>query len=551
MATSAFNNGEVPETKHVLPHHHTLEENYKVIKRVDVIDLVDCNPDDLNNFDLFLQTKNINPVSIIAVKSPLSIEFIDQWLLDGHDQHNDDICILALKTPKIESCVTAVHAESDNVYNTRQTRIIWNRHPFHGRNHSISHCPRATYRADQVKRRLQQKLVRKTEEKAYSKSSDTPCNCPDGDLVSCCPKETNRKSDKRARKRQKSSQVEAKSDEQVNNLVEDPANEQWEENHSNATDTDFESSTVRKKEQIFVKSEGNRSTASVSHDKIKLSLSKATTEAETSRKMSVRRRRSNFENQRPENLLGEGSTFTGFEGRRTNDQDMVKRKQKKPFRDKSENKLSMALDGISPAFGKLKENIDEYAGAASRVKGIRDLTNLPHEEMRWPVTIVAYPAKKSKANKSGSRRNQTNRANASRGAEGRSEPPIQVTDRSPESQRLPSQDLIVTSSQTVFGSITASLLPIPAIMSVDDEQAMISRLRGEPRTLNRDRPAVRPRHPEYNNQPARLQSFRNWPASTGQDASRMAVYGFFYTGMYLFKCLSHSVLHYRNKLKEI
>lgn len=168
------------------------------------------------------------------------------------------------------------------------------------------------------------------------------------------------------------------------------------------------------------------------------------------------------------------------------------------------------------------------------VKHLREITNLPLDERPRRLTVLAYPSRKGKLNKSAnSRRGRTHNSQASEGIA--DQYPTQVSDAVNENPDLPPSELVQTSSRSIFQTFTNNT-PTPTtslVPNVDSERALMLRIRGQLPVSRLSQTQQPPRHPQYTDQPSRQRSFANWPSNTGQDSTRMAIYGFFYTGMIL------------------
>lgn len=164
------------------------------------------------------------------------------------------------------------------------------------------------------------------------------------------------------------------------------------------------------------------------------------------------------------------------------------------------------------------------------IRHLRDVTNLPLNERLSGITVLAFPAKKGKYNKSAQRRTRTHNSQAQEGIP--DQYPTQVSEGSGSLDQPPSE-LVQTSSGTIFQSFTRITPTTNLMPSVDAERSLVSRIRGELPESRFSCPEQPPRHPQYTDQPSRQRSFTNWPSTTGQDSTRMAIYGFFYTGIEL------------------
>ncbi|XP_052233287.1 baculoviral IAP repeat-containing protein 7-like [Dreissena polymorpha] len=147
---------------------------------------------------------------------------------------------------------------------------------------------------------------------------------------------------------------------------------------------------------------------------------------------------------------------------------------------------------------------------------IRKLTTIPSRVHH--IILTVFPAKRS--GKSGRNRNQS-----SSSSRPNSQIPIQASDATERDRNRP----LVTSTTPVFstGGSGTPTNPIPTtnLMDLDNERILRDRLRGVGNTVQ-----VAPRYPEYADQIVRQRSFANWPSYTQQQAARLIIFGFYYTG---------------------
>lgn len=197
--------------------------------------------------------------------------------------------------------------------------------------------------------------------------------------------------------------------------------------------------------------------------------------------------------------------------------------------DDSENRENYFLEDKTVS---VSPNKDSRKGKYSPdlMRHLRDITRLPLNERLQGITVVAFPAKKGKYNKAAQRRSRTHNAQAQEGIP--DQYPTPVSDGSGSLDQPPSE-LVQTSSGTIFHSFTRITPTTNLMPSVDAERSLVSRIRGELPESRFSCPEQPPRHPQYTDQPSRQRSFTNWPSTTGQDSTRMAIYGFFYTGIKL------------------
>ncbi|KAH3775456.1 hypothetical protein DPMN_176858 [Dreissena polymorpha] len=148
---------------------------------------------------------------------------------------------------------------------------------------------------------------------------------------------------------------------------------------------------------------------------------------------------------------------------------------------------------------------------------IRKLTTIPSRVHH--IILTVFPAKRS--GKSGRNRNQS-----SSSSRPNSQIPIQASDATERDRNRP----LVTSTTPVFstGGSGTPTNPIPTtnLMDLDNERILRDRLRGVGNTVQ-----VAPRYPEYADQIVRQRSFANWPSYTQQQAARLIIFGFYYTGI--------------------
>ncbi|KAL4232728.1 Baculoviral IAP repeat-containing protein 2 [Mactra antiquata] len=445
-------------------------------------DLVESCIKYYEKYDSFLLRKTDGHFEMTAMKSDTTLQKLEQWLSKEPIQEINNNCLLALRESDVSSKVTPDLDECNYVYNTGQTKVWHHHHQKHGRNHWVSACPNAIFRKEQVVQRLKRKV------------EDQRNSVPLLETEKLSVQETTHYGDK-----------------DVQNLK-----------------SKCGKSCIPKR----VKTEECPEAASctpIEHSKHKHTDFKA--------RSSYSRRRYSDSNDEMESKENHGEQRRRVRQRKISCLGKVKWKGMKPLKD---NTNSLSARVRSP-FTKLYDNGNDDRKKSVLKQRLRDVTNFPLDEALPQTTVQVYPAKKSKS-KSGNRRNRgTGRPDVSE-ATGDSQAldsssdtdsrPVMVSDLSEESLRRPPRELILTSSRSVFGSITDSSLPIPALGTAAQEQSLIARLRGEASSNTGDsgQSGVPPRHPEYSSQSARRQTFGNWPSTTGQDGSRMAVYGFFYTG---------------------
>ncbi|XP_053396941.1 uncharacterized protein LOC123551492 isoform X2 [Mercenaria mercenaria] len=312
-------------------------------------------------------------------------------------------------------------------------------------------------------------------------------------------------------------------------------------NFSNETELTFKETTKKR----FIKTKEHKKSVSDQEDEVYKESAKSSRQkkASASRQASKRRKRSRHYVGKPlNNWKGKVKCYVG---KRLNHQEIVKRRQKKPFRSKGwswnsdENlKQKYILDENECSMLSFKESSYKYS--KDIIKLLREFTDLLHHERSWKVTAYVYPYRRGKLSKSSQRRNQQSRTHASQAAEGiQDQHPTQVSDAASENLNLPPAELVQTSARSIFQTFTNNS-PAPTtnlMVSIDAERSLVNRLQGVLPENRFSRPQQPPRHQQYSDQPARLRSFSNWPSTAGQDPSRMAVYGFFYTGRFdLIRC---------------
>ncbi|XP_053386199.1 uncharacterized protein LOC123538257 [Mercenaria mercenaria] len=241
--------------------------------------------------------------------------------------------------------------------------------------------------------------------------------------------------------------------------------------------------------------------------------------------------------------------------KRLNDQKAVKLYKKKGLSYNSDDGLKQRYYLDELLF--LKQSLRKRTLICSQetVMQLRDLTDLPLSEMHFEVIVHVYPAGRGRESRASHNRQDVGIEDAeeiSNQSDDETQQPAAVLPPTQESNdnfqvlNLPdpeiSNDLvsgqIQTSAGSIFQNITQdSCIPTTNLATADEERSLLNRHRGGLLESRFNQPRAPPRHGQYADQPSRQRSFSNWPSTTGHDPSRMAAYGFFYTGRHdLVRC---------------